>query len=118
MTKRDEVYKCEICGNIVNVLHASSGVLVCCGQPMNLQEEKTEDPEKGEKHLPIIEGKIVKVGSVEHPMDQDHYIEWIEATDGNVICRKFLSPGDKPEVEFDFEVKEAREYCNLHGLWK
>jgi len=124
MTKQKEVYKCEICGNIVEVLHAGSGELVCCGQPMKLQEEKLENPEKGEKHVPVIEdtqsgtSNKVRIGSVKHPMDEDHYIEWIEASDGEKTCKVFLKPGDEPEAEFDFEVKEAREYCNLHGLWK
>ena len=86
---------------------------------MNEQKENTEDPEKGEKHLPIIEGKVVKVGSVEHPMEEGHYIEWIEATGENgEYAKVFLSPGDKPEAEFCFNVVSAREYCNMHGLWK
>jgi len=125
MTKQNEVYKCEICGNIVEVLHEASGELVCCGEPMKLLEEKTQD-EGQEKHVPVIEkqgdGKIlVKVGEVPHPMEENHYIEFIE-----VICdlgnfKYFLKPGDKPEALFylgntkDFTV---REFCNVHGLWK
>jgi len=118
MTKLNEIYKCEICGNIVEIVHEAGGELVCCGQPMKLMEEQAEDPEKGEKHVPVIEGKKVKIGSVEHPMIDEHYIEWIEAVAENERARKFLKPGDKPEAEFSFEVKEAREYCNMHGLWK
>lgn len=118
MTKKLEVYKCNVCGNIVTVLHEGAGALVCCGQAMELKKEQTQDPEKGEKHLPVIEGKIVKVGSVEHPMEPNHYIEWIQATDKEKYCIKFLNPGDKPEVEFDFEPISAREYCNIHGLWE
>ena len=118
MPKRNEIYKCEVCGNIVEVVHASSGQLVCCGQPMKLQEENTTDAAT-EKHVPVIEGKKVKIGSVEHPMQEVHYIEWIEATsaDGQIV-KVFLKPGDKPEAEFPFEPVSAREYCNLHGLWK
>jgi superoxide reductase len=117
MTKKGQIWKCEICGNIIEVLHEGADSLVCCGKPMVLQDEKTEDPEKGEKHVPVIEGKKVKIGEIEHPMDKDHYIEWVEASDGKKIAKVFLKPGDKPEAEFDFEVKKAREYCNLHGLW-
>ena len=118
MTKRNEVYKCNICGNIVEVLHAGGGELVCCGKPMDLMEEMRNEEGRTEKHKPVIEGKIVKVGSIEHPMSEEHYIEWIEAKskDGQ-LCKKFLKPEDEPEVEFDFEVKSARAYCNLHGLW-
>ena len=123
MTKILEVYKCNVCGNIVEVLHAGGGQLVCCGQPMQLMEEKTEDVGR-EKHVPVVErtnGSIkVKVGSVPHPMEEKHYIEWIEVVaDGN-ICRKFLKPGDKPEAEFSIVAEKvtAREYCNIHGLWK
>lgn len=118
-----EIYKCNICGNIVEVLHSGGGELVCCGQPMELLKEKTEDVGL-EKHVPVIEktetGIKVKVGSIPHPMEEKHYIEWIEIiTDGNVY-RKFLRPRDKPEVEFEIKIEkiEAREYCNLHGLWK
>lgn len=124
MAKRYEIYKCEICGNIVEVLHAGIGELVCCGQPMKLLEVKKE--EQGyEKHLPVVEGKdgkvIVKVGSVPHPMESEHYIEMIEViTRDGKVSRKYLNPGEKPETEFDVDVtdiKEAREYCTIHGLW-
>ncbi len=118
MTKLHQVYKCNVCGNITEVLHVGVGELVCCGQPMNLQKENTVDAAK-EKHVPVIDGKIVKIGSIEHPMEEDHFIEWIEAVAENgKISRKFLKPGDKAVVEFCFEVKVARAYCNLHGLWK
>jgi len=125
MIEINQVYKCEICGNIVEVLHKGTGELVCCNQPMKLQKENTVDAAT-EKHVPVIEdlgnGKYkVKVGEVEHPMTDEHYIEWIE-----VICnlgsyKYFLKPGDKPEVVFylgDTKIFEVREYCNLHGLWK
>jgi superoxide reductase len=119
MTKKFEIYKCEVCGNIVEVLHAEQGDLVCCGKPMVLMSEKTQDPEKGEKHLPVIKDNKVIIGEIEHPMTEEHYIEWIEAADDkNNKCKVFLSPNNKPEAEFPFSVKSAREYCNLHGLWK
>lgn len=118
-----QVYKCEVCGNIVEVLHNGGGVLACCGQPMKLMEENTVDATL-EKHIPIIEeidgGVIVKVGSVEHPMLPEHYIQWIEVHTEDKIYRKYLKPGEKPEAAFklDEKVVMAREYCNLHGLWK
>lgn len=123
MTEVKQVYKCEICGNIVEVLHNGAGALTCCGQPMKLIEENTVDAAL-EKHVPIIEevdgGVIVKVGSVEHPMLPEHYIEWIEVHTKDKIYRKYLKPGEKPEATFKLNEKPilAREYCNLHGLWK
>jgi len=125
MTKRNEIYRCEICGNIVEVTHEGGGQLVCCGQPMELMEENTVDASR-EKHIPVIarngDKMIVRVGSVPHPMEEKHYIEWIELIADGVSYKKFLNPGEKPEAEFCIEinVKEiiAREYCNLHGLWK
>ena len=118
MTEKKEIYKCEICGNIVEVIHGAGGTLICCGQPMKLMKENEVDASI-EKHVPVINGKTVKVGSVEHPMTQEHYIEWIEATseDGQV-AKVFLKPGQKPEAKFSFIPVSAREYCNLHGLWK
>ncbi|MGQ9678439.1 MAG: desulfoferrodoxin [bacterium] len=123
MTKKLEIYKCEICGNIVEVLHEGAGQLVCCGQPMKLLVENTTDAAK-EKHVPVIEktteGYLVKVGSVSHPMEEKHYIEWIELVADGRAYRQFLHPGGKPEALFSVTGKEvfAREYCNLHGLWK
>lgn len=122
MTERLQVYKCEICGNIVEVLHSGKGQLVCCGQPMKLMEEKSEEQGK-EKHVPVVEktetGIKVKVGSVPHPMEEKHYIEWIEVITEEGIMRKFLKPGESPEAEFKVrqEVVLAREYCTIHGLW-
>jgi len=119
MAVKSGIYKCEVCGNIVEVLHAGEGILVCCNQDMVLMKAKDEDPVLGEKHVPIIEGTKVKVGSVLHPMSEEHYIEWIEATDGlGHVSKVFLRPGKVPEVDFGFEVEYARAYCNLHGLWK
>ena len=120
--ERDNIYKCEVCGNIVELVHVGGGELVCCGQPMNLQEEKSGD-EGTEKHKPIIvkseKGTTIKVGSIDHPMDEDHYIEWIEVLVGDKVLKKYLSVGDKPEFTLcDVEVKSARAYCNKHGLWK
>ena len=123
MTEVKEVYKCGICGNIAEVLHAGKGQLVCCGKPMDLQTEKTQDEGK-EKHVPIIEktenGFLVKIGSIPHPMEEKHYIEWIELVADGKSYRKFLKPGQKPEAEFciQAEIVMAREYCNVHGLWR
>jgi superoxide reductase len=123
MTKMNEVYKCEVCGNIVQVLHTGEGELVCCGQPMVKLDEQTADF-KTEKHVPVIEkqddGFLVKVGSVPHPMEEKHYIEWIELIADGVSYRKYLEPGDAPEAYFCTDAKEvsAREYCNVHKLWR
>ncbi len=123
MTEKLQIYKCEICGNIVEVVHSGKGELVCCGKPMTLMPEKSQDDGK-EKHIPVVEEegeKIkVKVGSVPHPMEEKHFIEWIEVIAGSKIFRKFLSPGEVPEADFGKEVNEvsAREYCSVHGLWK
>jgi len=123
MTKQLEVYKCELCGNIVEVLHTGAGELVCCGQPMKLFVENTVDAAK-EKHVPVIEkidgGYKVKLGSVPHPMEEKHYIEWIELIAGSKVQRQFLKPGDAPEAAFQTTAKDvsARAYCNLHGLWR
>lgn len=125
MTEKNQVYKCEICGNIIEILHEGSDSLVCCGQPMTLLKENTVDASK-EKHVPVIEetpnGIIVKIGSISHPMEESHYIEWIEVlTKDHKSDKKFLKPGDKPEAEFCLPIDNvltARELCNLHGLWK
>lgn len=123
MTELRQVYRCNICGNIVEVIHTGVGELVCCGQPMELLKEKTEDVGL-EKHVPVIErvgSKVkVKVGGVPHPMEEKHYIEWIEIIADGISCRKFLKPGEKPEAEFETTARKikAREYCNIHGLWK
>ena len=123
LTERLQVYRCEICGNIVEVLHPGVGELVCCGQPMTLLEEKAKDVGL-EKHVPVIEkteaGIKVKVGSILHPMEEKHYIEWIELIADDQVYRAFLKPGDKPEAEFRVEAEKlsAREYCSVHGLWK
>jgi superoxide reductase len=119
MAEQREVYKCEVCGNIVEVLHSGGGQLVCCGQPMKLMKENGDDKASKEKHVPIIKGNVVAVGSVSHPMEEEHYIEWIEAeSEEGEVCKVFLTPDDDAESEFPFKVKSARAYCNLHGLWK
>ncbi|MEK6913616.1 MAG: desulfoferrodoxin [Nanoarchaeota archaeon] len=118
MTQQKEIYKCEICGNIVEVVHEGGGQLVCCGQPMTLMNEKIKDV-GNEKHVPIIQGELVKIGSVEHPMTTEHYIEWIEATSKEgQITKVFLKPNSKPEAKFSFKPMIARAYCNIHGLWR
>jgi len=122
MTQIREIYKCNICGNIVEVIHPGKGELVCCSEPMTLIKENTVDASK-EKHVPVIEhtttGIKVKVGSQPHPMEEKHYIEWIQVIIDDVSYRKHLKPGDKPEAEFPVKGKKitAREYCNIHGLW-
>lgn len=123
MTERFNIYKCDVCGNIVEVLHGGKGDLVCCGQSMRLVRENTVDASK-EKHVPMIEkvagGFKVKIGSVAHPMEEKHYIEWIELIADGKVYRQFLNPGNPPEAFFTIEAGQvtAREYCNLHGLWK
>lgn len=123
MTEQKQTYKCSICGNIVEVLHPGVGELICCGQPMELLRENTVDAAQ-EKHVPVMEMTEtrvkVKVGSVPHPMEETHYIEWIEVMADGRVYRKFLKPRDQPEAEFEVKAEtiEARAYCNLHGLWK
>ena len=124
MTKeRNEVYRCGVCGNIIEVLFVGGGELVCCGQPMNLLSENTVDAAL-EKHVPVIEetaeGVKVKVGEVPHPMEEKHFIQWIELIADGIVYRRHLNPGEQPEAEFCVNAKEftAREYCNLHGHWK
>ena len=123
MAEKLEIYKCELCGNIVEVLHGGKGELVCCGQAMKLFRENTVDAAK-EKHVPVVErtgdGFLVKVGSVAHPMEEKHYIEWVEIIADGKAYRQFLNPGDKPEAFFKIDADQvtAREYCNIHGLWK
>jgi superoxide reductase len=123
MTKLNQVYKCALCGNMVEVTHEAGGTLVCCGQPMKYMEENTVDAAK-EKHVPVLEqtdgGVVVKVGSVAHPMLQEHYIEWIEIITETKVYKKYLKPGEKPEATFNVDepIVAVREYCNLHGVWK
>jgi superoxide reductase len=124
MTELNQVYKCNICGNIVEMLHTGKGELVCCGKPMELKKPNQGPEEYGEKHIPVTEntetGIKVKVGSVAHPMEEKHYIEWIEIIADGKVYKKFLKPGDAPEAEFCISAENitARMYCNLHGLWK
>ena len=123
MPELHQIYKCEVCGNIVEVMHGGKGELVCCGKPMKLFKEGAVDAAL-EKHVPVIEktekGFKVTVGSVAHPMEEKHYIEWIEAVADGKVYKQFLKPGDAPEAEFCIEADRitAREYCNIHGLWK
>ena len=123
MAEQLEVYKCDACGNIVEVLHAGGGELVCCGEAMKLMVENTVDAAK-EKHIPVIEkvdgGVKVSVGSVAHPMEEKHYIEWVEVIADGKAYQQFFCIGEAPEAFFNLEAEKitARAYCNLHGLWK
>jgi len=122
MADRGQIYRCDLCGNIVEVLSGGKGQLVCCGQPMKLLAENTADAAK-EKHVPVIEkienGWRVKVGSVAHPMEDKHYIEWIALYAEDRVYRKYLKPGDPPQADFfcPAGAVAAKEHCNLHGLW-
>jgi len=131
MTNKNQIYKCNLCGNIAEILHTGVGELVCCGEIMVMLQEKSQD-EGQEKHLPVMEklpedvcrggdGYKIKVGTESHPMEEKHYIEWIEVkTNDGKIGKKYLSPTDSTEVEFytKKEIVEVRVYCNVHGLWK
>ena len=123
MAKQLEIYKCMLCGNIVEVEHGGDGELVCCGEPMKKLVAKISDEGK-EKHVPVIErldGVIkVKVGSTAHPMEEKHYIEWIEVMSDGKAYRQFLKPGEAPEAVFHIKTDgvTAREHCSIHGLWK
>ena len=120
----NKIFRCRICGNIVSLLHAGAGVLTCCGEEMILVAENSTDAVQ-EKHVPVIEktetGYKIKIGEVPHPMEEKHFIEWIELLVGNKAYRQFLKPGDAPVAFFEGvhgDTVAAREYCNLHGLWK
>lgn len=123
MTKVNQVFKCQMCGNIVEILHKGAGDLVCCGQPMSLMEENTVDAAQ-EKHVPVLEktgdGYKVTVGAVAHPMEEKHWIEWIELIADGMTYRQNLTPGDTPEALFPVDAEDvtARAYCNLHGNWR
>ena len=127
MTEKMAVYKCNVCGNIVEVINAGEGCLTCCSVPMEKMCEKSNDEAANEKHVPIItmegETKTIRVGSIPHPMEEKHYIMFIEAIskDDKYITRKYLTPGEEPKMEFKINSKDdfkAREYCNIHGFWK
>ena len=123
MVEKYQIYKCELCGNTVGMIFAGGGELVCCGQPMSVQEEKTAD-QGMEKHVPVVEESAgtmtIKVGSTEHPMTDDHYIQWIDTIADDAEARKYLKPGETPSKQFQKEdgIKKVRAYCNIHGLWK
>jgi len=123
MTKLNEIYRCNVCGHIIEILNATGGQLVCCGKDMELLELTREGV--GEKHIPVIEKDgdkvVVKVGEVPHPMEEDHHICFVELFVGDKVYRKSLNAGDEPKAVFevcaDINDLKAREYCNLHGLW-
>ena len=123
VSAKRQIYRCKVCGNLVEVLLVGGGTLVCSGQDMELVTENSIEASK-EKHIPIVEkvvgGFSVKVGSIAHPMEEKHYIQWIELVVGEVTYRKDLKPGDAPEAVFKAEGSKysARAYCNIHGLWK
>lgn len=123
MAETLQIFQCMACGNIVEVLHLSDGELFCCGEPMKNLVARTGDEGK-EKHVPVIEktdaGITVKVGSIPHPMEEKHYIEWIDITADGKLCRQFLNPGDAPEAKFCIQADNitVREHCTIHGLWK
>mgnify|MGYP000935017971 FL=1 len=120
--QKNDIYRCQVCGNMVEVVSVGGGTLTCCGQPMTLQTENTTDAAV-EKHVPVVEqqdGRVkVTVGSVIHPMVESHYIQFIEVITANKVYRKYLKPGEEPVAEFNVSepVVNVREYCNLHGLW-
>ncbi|MEN8256347.1 MAG: desulfoferrodoxin [Thermodesulfobacteriota bacterium] len=123
MAAQLNIFKCDKCNNVVELLHAGGGALYCCNAPMLHLVENTVDAVQ-EKHVPVIEktgsGYLVKVGEIPHPMTEDHLIMWIELVADGVVHRKFLGPGDAPEATFDVQADQvtAREYCNLHGVWR
>jgi len=123
MTELLQIYKCDKCGNIVEIVHGEGANPVCCGEPMQLCEEQTADAAT-EKHVPVVEkvdgGFKVTVGSVPHPMEEQHYIEWIELIADGKAYREFLQPGAAPDAVFHIDAEQvtAREYCNVHGLWR
>jgi len=126
MTEKGQIYRCNVCGNIVSILCSGQGNLICCEVPMELLEAKQGDVGP-EKHIPVIE-KIgaeikVKVGEVPHPMEEEHYIQWVELATNKQVFLQLLEPGDKPEAVFPVDLNpetelNARSYCNIHGLWK
>lgn len=122
MIEPDGIYKCQVCGNVVSVIEAHKGTLVCCGEDMIKLEEKTKEQEGKEKHVPVVEGLKIKVGSIPHPMEETHWIELIQVfVDGKLVVEKRLYPGEKPELELLPKYKgkdlRVRELCNVHGLW-
>ncbi len=123
MSARLDIFRCDKCGNVVELLHSGGGALFCCEAPMVYLAENTVDAAL-EKHVPVLEktasGYLVKVGAVDHPMTREHLIMWIELVADGVVHRKFLAPGDAPRATFNLQADKvtAREYCNLHGLWR
>ncbi len=122
MTQRFQIYRCDICGNLVNIRAVGRGELVCCGKPMRLLVEQQAEAGR-EKHVPVVEpaegGIRVRIGSIPHPMEDRHFLEWIEVRDGPLSLLRMLKPGELPEVEFPLRDPNvpARCYCTMHGLW-
>ncbi|ADG81323.1 desulfoferrodoxin [Thermincola potens] len=122
MTELNQIYKCNVCGNMVEIVHTGAGQLVCCGKPMELNKANEQEASM-EKHVPVVEATVegirATVGSIKHPMEEKHYIEWIEVIDSGEVARKYLKPGDEPVAEFCLpgDNVEVRAYCNIHGLW-
>jgi len=123
MIELNQIYKCSVCSNMIEIVNVGGGQLVCCNQPMELQEAHLQDAPGNEKHVPVIEktkaGYKIKIGAISHPMEKEHYIQWIEIISNGISYKKFLQPGDAPEAEFCLKAKKitARDYCNIHGLW-
>jgi superoxide reductase len=124
MPQINQIYKCNVCGKIIEILNPGNPETECCGQAMELLEAKAKEAEGKEKHVPVIEktesGYKIKVGSVPHPMLAEHYIQWIEILADGVSYKTFLQPGESPEAEFCVKAEKitARIYCNVHGLWQ
>ncbi len=123
MSTRNDIYKCSVCGQMVEVINGTKPLMICCKQEMEKLTENTTDAAV-EKHIPVIEkiegGYRVFVGEVEHPMVEEHWIEWIELIAGDKVYKQYFNSGQKPEAFFKIDEEEitARAYCNLHGLWK
>lgn len=118
MVNENGIYKCELCGNIVSVIEAKPPGISCCGEEMVLIKEQTSESEGKEKHVPIIEGRIVKIGSVPHPMEEKHFIQLVQVLkNGKIVSEKRLQPGDETTIEFNEDFDSARAFCNIHGLW-
>lgn len=126
MTEKLEMYRCDVCGNLVQVLISGEGELVCCGKPMVLINPNTSEDASLEKHVPVFikdaEGRLeIQVGSVPHPMEDKHYIMFIETISGdkNHVALEYLHPEQEPKMRLEMqEPEKAIAFCNIHGLWE